>query len=82
MFRWLIFRGRESLRWLFRGSNFTKLERDVQVMSDPLSRGEGTERDLSIARSRIGVALSYLPVDRAEKYHEMMDRYGHSVRSK
>lgn len=81
MLRWLWIRLREGVRWVFRGTNYTKLEQDIRHMSAPLASGRLDDTRASKARDRIKIALSYLPRDVAEKYYEMMDRYGHSVRS-
>lgn len=78
---WPVIRVREGLRWLFRGQNFVPLERDIDRLAAPLSHHELPERAAKKARKRIRFALSCLPSDRAEKFHDMMDRVGHSVRA-
>lgn len=77
---WPRIRFREGLRWLFRGSAFTKLERDIERMAAPLAGGGIAPKTAARLRRRIAYALGWLPAERAEKFYEMMARIGHSVR--
>ncbi len=78
--KWFWIRIREGLRWLFRGSQFTKLERDILVMSQPFVLGELHGRALVRRHQRLKYAFSWLPPERSERFHEMMARYGHPTK--
>lgn len=78
---WPLVRVREGARWLLRGSSFTKLEADIERMAAPLAHNALHPKGEARMKRRIKHALSWLPADRAEKYHDLMDRVGHSVRN-
>lgn len=78
--RWTWLRCREGARWLFRGSDFRKLETEIDRMAAPLFSGVSAKSAAKLRR-RINHAVSYLPADRAEKFHDMMARAGHPLRS-
>lgn len=77
---WPWLRIREGLRWLFRGTAFQKLERDIDRMAAPLARAGMPARRANRLRRRIRHAISWLPPERGERFHDTMARYGHSVR--
>lgn len=80
MLKWLWIRLREGTRWIFRGVNFTKIERDLHVIAAPLAYQAGQPKAQAKVRARVKHLISCLPPEHAERFHEMMDRYGHSVR--
>lgn len=78
--RWIWIRIREGTRWILRGTMFDKLENDISRMAEPLSHQGLSEKQAEKVRAKICHAISWLPPDRAEKFHDMMDRFGHSVK--
>lgn len=79
--RWLWVRTREGARWLMRGSDFAKLEGEIERMAAPFAHQALHPKGEARMKARIKHALSWLPADRAAKFHETMDRLGHSVRN-
>lgn len=80
MLRWWWVRLREGARWLFRGSQFRKLELEIDIMARPLAAGGANEKKARVLRKRIRHAISWLPENRAAKFHDMMARVGHDVK--
>ena len=76
---WPWIRLREGLRWLFRGSHFKPLERDIDRMAAPLHRGV-SPRQAARIRRHVRHAIGWLPAERAALYHEMMARAGHPTK--